>query len=50
MNAVVEAREVGEGTAVEVGVRIGKGAVVGKVCRTVVVCGCGLGGGGWLAK
>lgn len=30
-NAVVEARRIGEGTSVEVGVKIGKGAVVGRV-------------------
>jgi dynactin-6 len=31
-NAVVEARRIGEGTWVEVGVRVGRAAVVGKVC------------------
>lgn len=31
-NAVVEARTLGAGTTVEVGARIGKRAVVGKVC------------------
>lgn len=29
--AIVEAREVGEGTVVEVGARVGRGCVVGKV-------------------
>ena len=31
MNAVVEAARIGEGSVVEIGVRVGKGAVVGKV-------------------
>lgn len=32
VGAVVEARRVGEGSVVEIGARIGRGAVVGKVC------------------
>jgi dynactin-6 len=35
VGAIVEAKRVGEGTIVEINARVGKGAVIGKVC---VIC------------